>query len=87
MRVAMSHAQMDRIDCRELAHGQAYSCSDVYGECRDNEQAPACESVGMANQKETLKLVKIWCQRKLKEKLYTEERYSTGLYELTMMEN
>ena len=57
MRVAMSHAQMDRIDCRELAHGQAYSCSDVYGECRDNEQASACESVGMANKKETLNLL------------------------------
>ncbi len=30
---------MNRIACRELAHRQAYSCSDVYGECRDNSQA------------------------------------------------
>ena len=55
LRVAMSHAQLNRIDCWELAHRQAYSRSDVYGECRDSEQAclRACrhgesESVGMA---------------------------------------
>jgi len=47
----MSHAQMDRIGCRELAHGQAYLCSDVYGERRDNEQALACESGGMAQRR------------------------------------
>ena len=47
MRVAMSHAHLDRIDCRELAHGQAYSSPDVYGERRDNEHASACEYVGM----------------------------------------
>ena len=43
----MSHAQLDRIDCRELAYEQAYSSSAVYGERRDNEQASACEYVGM----------------------------------------
>ena len=30
----MSHAQMERIDYREPAHGQRYSRSDVYGERR-----------------------------------------------------
>ena len=38
---------MKRIDCRELAHGQAYSDSDAYGESRDNEQA-CLASYGMA---------------------------------------
>ena len=28
-----------RIACRELAHRQAKSCEDIYGECRDTEQA------------------------------------------------
>ncbi len=37
--LVMSHAQMKRITCRELAHRQAYSDSDAYGESRDNEQA------------------------------------------------
>ena len=48
LRAVMSHAQMNRIDCRELAHRQAYSRSDVYGECRDNEQA-CLRVVGMAD--------------------------------------
>jgi len=39
MRVAMSHAQMNRTDCCVLAHGQADSNSSVYGECRDTEHA------------------------------------------------
>ncbi len=47
LRVAMSHAQMSRIDCRVLAHGQAHSCEDAYDECRDNEQAKPM-SVAMA---------------------------------------
>ncbi len=49
MRVAISHAQINRITCRELAHRQVYLCLAVYGERRDNEQASACESVGMAD--------------------------------------
>ena len=49
LRVAMGHAQMNRIGWRELAHRQTYSSSDAYGERRNNEQVPACESVGMAN--------------------------------------
>ena len=32
-----------------LAHGRTYPGEDVYGERRDNEQASACESVGMAH--------------------------------------
>ena len=43
LRAAMSHAQMNRIGWRELAHRQTYSSSDAYGERRDNEQAQACE--------------------------------------------
>ena len=43
LRVVMSHAQMNRIGWRELAHRQTYSSSDAYGERRDNEQAQACE--------------------------------------------
>ena len=46
--LAVSHAQMKRIDCWELAHGQAYSDSDAYGENRDNEQA-CLASYGMAS--------------------------------------
>ncbi len=58
LRAVMSHAQMNRIDCRELAHRQAYSRSDVYGECRDNEQA--CLRVcrhGRCNREENLNLL------------------------------
>ena len=43
LRVEMSHEQMSRIGWRKLAHRQTYSSSDAYGECRDNEQAQACE--------------------------------------------
>lgn len=39
---------MKRIDCWELAHEQAYSDSDAYGESRDNEQA-CLASYGMAS--------------------------------------
>lgn len=46
---------MTPIDCRVLAHGQIYSSSSTYGECRYNEQAPACESVGMAKARESRK--------------------------------
>ena len=49
LRIAMGHAQMNWIGWRELAHRQTYSSSDAYGERRNNEQVPACESVGMAN--------------------------------------
>jgi len=31
---------------RELAHSRISLCSFIFGECRDNEQALACESVG-----------------------------------------
>ena len=30
----MSHAWMSGMACRELAHGQANSREDIYGECR-----------------------------------------------------
>ena len=38
-------------DCRVLARRQPDDSTDVYGECRDNEQTKnfVCESVGMAN--------------------------------------
>ena len=49
LRVAMSHAgQCLNTARRVLAHVRAYLDSGQYGECRDNEQAQACESVGMA---------------------------------------
>jgi len=49
LRVAMSHAgQWLNTARRVLAHVRAYLDAGQYGECRDNEQAPACESVGMA---------------------------------------
>ncbi|MBQ7942829.1 MAG: hypothetical protein IJ326_02070 [Lachnospiraceae bacterium] len=35
---------MDRIDCWELAHRQAYSCSDVYGEAVHEEVARRANS-------------------------------------------
>ena len=35
----MSHAQICRIGCLELAHKQTYSNKDAYGECRANENA------------------------------------------------
>ena len=45
----MSHAgQCLNTARRVLAHVRAYLDSGQYGECRDNEQAQACESVGMA---------------------------------------
>jgi len=44
---AMSHVQLSRIDCWELAHRQTYSDEDVYGECRDIGQLVG-EVVGMA---------------------------------------
>ena len=48
--LAMSHAQMKRIDCRELAHRQAYLDSDACGESRNNEQG-FLASDGMAKTK------------------------------------
>jgi len=36
---ALSHAQMNRIDCQELAHRQTYSSSSAYGERRASPQA------------------------------------------------
>ena len=44
LRVALSHAgQWLNTARRVLAHVRAYLDSGQYGECRDNEQATACE--------------------------------------------
>ncbi|MBR3824700.1 MAG: hypothetical protein IKJ39_05830 [Lachnospiraceae bacterium] len=50
MRVVVSHAHLKQnVSGWELAPTQTHFISDAYGERRDNESAPACESVGMAN--------------------------------------
>ena len=79
--LSMSHAQMNRIGWRELAHRQTYSSSDVYGdavheeearrvdsECRDSEQACLASLSAWRNREEDLNLLaSLWLKKHMGE--------------------